>query len=397
MKLKIREAQRYLQEIEADGWLLYDFQGNNELARSFLEIPKKSKVTRRFFYWIPVKGDPIKIVHAIEPHVLDEWPGESRVFLSWESLLEQIGRVLKGVKRAAMEYSPKNAIPYVSKVDAGTVDVVRSFGVEVVSSGSFLPHFTAVISDVQGRSHIHAGQALDRIVRVVWEWIAQHLKKGEKLTDYDVQQKLLSDFEKEGLISDGPPIVGINAHSADPHYVPVKERPVPILKGDWILIDLWAKEDKPKAIYGDITRVAVADRHPTKKQKEIFSIVRQAQAAAAKLVIDRFALAKPILGWEVDDCARKVIRDAGYGEFFIHRTGHSIEISPHGSGANMDNLEMHDIRPILPSTCFSVEPGIYLPNEFGVRLEYDLYVHRDGRIEIVGGEQNEIVCLLKDS
>ena len=396
MKQKIREAQRYLQEMGVDGWLLYDFHGNNELAREFLELPKKKNITRRFFYWIPTKGDPVKIVHAIEQHVLDEWPGEARVFLSWESLQEQIRRTLKGVKRAAMEYSPKNAIPYVSRVDAGTVDLIRSFGVEVVSSGSFLPHFTAVISDVQGRSHIRAGHALDRIVHEAWVWIAQHLIKNESISDFDVQQKLLGDFAKEGLVTEGVPIVGINAHSADPHYVPAKEHPVPIRKGDWILIDFWAKEDQPQSIYGDVTRVAVADRHPTKKQQEIFSIVRKAQIAATELVIDRFTQKKPLSGWEVDDCARRVIVEAGYGEFFIHRTGHSIEMSLHGSGANMDNLEMHDVRPILPSTCFSIEPGIYLPNDFGVRLEYDLYVHQDGRVEIVGGEQNEIVCLLKE-
>ena len=393
MNEKIQEAQRYLQEMKADGWLLYDFNESNELTRFFLEIPKTKKVTRRFFYWIPSHGDPVKIVHAIEEHVLDDWPGEKRIYLSWESLIEQLAAALKGAKQVAMEYSPRAAVPYVSKVDGGTVDLVRSFGIEVVSSGSFLPCFTAVITEAQGQSHVRAGAALDRIIHQTWDWIAQHLKKGQPLSDYDVQQQLLRDFQKEHLVTDGAPIVSLNARSADPHYGPTPDHPISIQKGDWVLIDFWAKEDQPKAIYADVTRVAVADVSPTQKQKEIFSIVRRAQIAATQLVKDRLDHQKIVYGWEVDDCARKVISDAGYGKFFIHRTGHNIEMNLHGSGANMDNLEMHDTRPILPSTCFSIEPGIYLPGEFGVRLEYDLYVHRDHQVEIVGGQQDEIVSL----
>ncbi len=391
---KIEEARKYLQEMHADGWLLYDFHRNNELAHNFLEIPQSEMLTRRFFYWIPLKGEPVKIVHAIEPYVLDSWPGKKEIYLSWQSLEKEIGSILKGQKKIAMEYSPRNAIPYVSKVDAGTMDLIRSFGVEVVSSGEFLPHFTAVIDEKQGQSHIRAGKAVDRIVNDTWKWIGEHLKQGKKITEYDIQQKIASDFTKNHLMTDHDPIVGFNAHSADPHYIPQKEGSSILKKGDWVLIDLWAKEKDPRAVFGDITRVGVAAERPTARQQEIYQIVRNAQKAATDLIRNRFEQKKRIEGWEADDAARNVIRKAGYADYFSHRTGHSIEISLHGSGTHIDNLEMHDVRPILPGTCFSIEPGIYFSGDFGVRLEYDLYVHKDGKVEIVGGEQNEIVCLL---
>lgn len=387
---KIEEAQKYLQERRLDGWLLYDFHGSNELARHFIGIPKTQMTTRRFFYWIPAKGEPIKLVHAIEEGALDLVPGEMRIYSSWQSLEKELAAILEEANKIAMEYSPKNAIPYVSLVDGGTIDLIRSFGVEVVSSADFLPHFTAVLTDAQMESQVRAAKALDGIVNGAWKWIEANLSKG--ITEYDVQQKILADFKKMELIADHAPIVGVNGHSADPHYEPKQEGSSPIRKGDFILIDLWAKEKEGSAIYGDITRVAVAGQ-PTAKQQEVFSIVRKAQKSAIELVKSRFAHKKRIEGWEVDEAARGVIREAGYGKYFTHRTGHNIEVNLHGSGAHMDNLEMHDVRPILPNTCFSIEPGIYLPGEFGVRLELDLLIHKDGRVEISGGEQDAIVCL----
>lgn len=385
---QIEQAQPYLKENHLDGWLLYDFRGNNELARHFLGLRGGLLTTRRFFYWIPVEGEPVKLVHAIEGHILDALPGSKKSYSSWQSLEKELGAILKGVRRAAMEYSPRNAIPYVSLVDGGTVDLVRSFGVEVVSSADFLPHFTAVLTEKEIASQIRAAKALDQIVTGAWEWIKNHL---EQVTEYDVQQKIASDFKQLGLMTDHNPIVAVGAHSADPHYSPEKEGSSPIRKGDFILIDLWAKEKE--GIYGDITRVGIAAKEATAKQQKIFAIVRKAQKAAVDLVRERFSQKKRIEGWEVDEAARTVVRGAGYGEFFIHRTGHSIEAALHGSGAHMDNLEMHDVRPILPGTCFSIEPGIYLPGEFGVRLELDLLIHKDGKVEITGGEQETIHCL----
>jgi Xaa-Pro aminopeptidase len=389
---KISQAQKHLKSLKIDGWLLYDFHKNNELAHQFLEI-SSGMTTRRFFYWIPKEGTPIKIVHAIEPHVLDRWPGEKRTYLSWQSLEKELKSVLSKSKRVAMEYSPKNAIPYVSKVDGGTIDLVRSFGVEVVSSADFLPFFTAVLDEEQKKSHLRAASALAKIADETWAWIGGLLKKGKEVSEYDIQQKIFGDFNRLGLVTDSLPIAAVGKNSADPHYAPKEKGSSVVREGDLVLIDLWATEKGARSIFGDITRVAVAARKPSKKQQEIFDIVRGAQKAAVQLVKSRFLEGKRLEGWEVDKAARDVIEKAGYGKFFIHRTGHSIEMSLHGSGAHMDNLEMHDERPLLLNTCFSIEPGIYLPGEFGVRLEHDVLISGDGTVEITGGDQDKIVCL----
>lgn len=385
----IEKAQKFLQESGFDGWLLYDFHGNNPLARQILHIGSDHMTTRRFFYWIPAKGNPLKLVHAIEGQTLNALAGNKRVYSSWQSLERELEGILKGAKKVAMEYSPKNAIPYVSLVDGGTIDLVRSLGPEVVSSADFLPHFTAVLTEGQIQSQLRAGKELDAIVGNTWNWIKEHLGK---VTEYDVQQKIVERFKQLNWIYEHDPIVAVNSNSADPHYEPKKVGASLIQKGDFILIDLWGKEKG--GVFGDITRIGVAAKAPSEKQQKIFEIVRNAQRHAFELVKTRFSQRKRIEGWEVDEVARGVIRDAGYGEFFVHRTGHSIEINLHGTGAHMDNLEMHDVRPILPGTCFSIEPGIYLPGDFGVRLEFDVLVHHDGLVEISGNEQNEIVCLL---
>jgi Xaa-Pro dipeptidase len=390
---KIQQAQKYLKERRLDGWLLYDFHGSNKLARYFLEMPANKMTTRRYFYWIPAFGDPIKVVHAIEENALSAVPGEKKIYSSWQSLEKNLAQVLKGAKKVAMEYSPRNAIPYVSLVDGGTVDLIRSFGIEVVSSADFLSNFTAVLTDEQVESHRRAAKALDRIVNSAWEWIHDQLAAGKQITEYDVQQKIVADFRNKDLVTDHDPIVAVNAHSADPHYAPKEGDSSLIRKEDFILIDLWAKEMDEKSIFGDLTRVAVAADQPSAMQQEIFDIVRRAQKAGVELVKSRFAEERRIEGWEVDEAVRSVITEAGYGKNFIHRTGHNIEMTLHGSGADMDNLEMHDVRPILPGTVFSVEPGIYLPGEFGVRLELDVLVRKDGRVEVTTGEQDSIVCL----
>lgn len=387
---KIKEAQAHLNKAGIDGWLLYDFHRNNPLAHRFLEIPPLQMVSRRFFYWIPAQGEPVKIVHAIESHTLDAWPGEKKVFFSWKSLHQHLQAALKGKIKVAMEYSPENAIPYVSKVDGGTIDLIRSFGVEVVSSADFLLYFTSILDKSQAKTHLFAAQALDRIVGDVWSWIAGRLQKQEPITEFAVQQKIEEEFKQAGLVSESPPIVAVNAASADPHYVPTRERSNLIRRGDFILIDLWAKQKGERSVYGDITRVAIAAPKPSEKQNAIFHLVRNSQKAAVSLIQDRFAKQKKIEGWEVDDAARQPIIKAGYGSNFIHRTGHSIEVELHGSGTHMDNLEMHDTRPLLPGTCFSIEPGIYLPGEFGVRLEHDVYIDNQGHVHVTGGTQDEI-------
>lgn len=386
----IMEAQKHLQEKSLDGWLLYDFHRNNPLAHRCLKIPAEKMATRRFFYWIPASGPPIRLVHAIEAEMLDAWPGEKRIFSSWQSLERELEKILRGKRKIAMEYSPKNSIPYISKVDAGTIDLIRSFGVEVVSSADFLLYFTSVLTEEQIESQRRAASALEEIANGAWDLIREAVQRGRKIRERDVQVYIGDEFQRRGLTADSSPIVAVNERSADPHAETGSSL---IQKGDFILIDLWGKEIGEKTVYGDITRVAVASAKPTEKQGEIFRIVRRAQQAGIALVRERFARRKEIQGWEVDEAVRSVIREAGYGEFFIHRTGHNIEVELHGSGTHMDNLEMHDTRPLVPMTCFSVEPGIYLPGEFGIRLESDVLIHRDGTVEVTGGEEEELLCL----
>jgi Xaa-Pro aminopeptidase len=387
---KFESARYFLKERKLDGWLLYDFHRSNELAHRFLSIPSSQMVTRRFFYWIPAEGEPTKLVHAIEAHALDHCPGEKRVYASWQVLETELKHLLQGKKKIAMEYGK---IPYISKVDGGTIDLVRSMGVEVVSSGDFLLYFTSVLTKKQMESQKRAATLLSQLVQGAWHWIRKALHEKQELTEYQIQQWLLDRFKEHKLITDGPPIVAVNAHSADPHFETLREGASKINSGDLLLIDLWAKEETEDAVYGDLTKVAVAAKAPSPKQQEIFQLVRSAQKASIALVRERFAKKEALQGWEVDEAARTVIRTGGHAEHFIHRTGHNIETHLHGSGTHMDNLEMHDTRPVLPMTCFSVEPGIYLPGEFGIRLESDVLVYKDGSIEVTGGEQDRLECL----
>jgi Xaa-Pro aminopeptidase len=390
-QIKLQKVQKRLQDLNLDGWLLYDFRKTNDLACRFLEIPKEKFLSRRFFYWIPKEGTPVKIVHQIEDDALNHLPGIVQRYRTWNELENHLDQVLRNQKRICMEYSPRNAIPYISKVDAGTMDVVRGFGVEVASSGDLLQEYTNVWTDEQLRSHTAAADVLDKAVASAWELIWDSLRFDRQITEYEVQQYILEEIANNGCLAQDPPICAVNAHSANPHYVPQAMTAARIKKGDFILIDLWCKQDLPNAVYADITRVGVAASKPSEKQQEIFEIVKRARDEATQFVKDRFAAGKPPMGFEVDDVARNVIVAAGYGEFFVHRTGHNINEEDHGPGTHIDNFETQDRRRILPGTCFSIEPGIYLPDAFGVRLEYDVFVDREGKVAVYGGIQDEIV------
>jgi Xaa-Pro dipeptidase len=391
---RIHDVQKHLLKEKMDGWLLYDFHGINSLARDFLNIGPEAFVTRRFFYWIPAVGSPVKLQHQIEQHILHGMPGESRVYLKWQELETQLSQMLKGAKTVAMEFSPRNAIPYLSKIDAGTVDLIRSFGVEVVSSGSFLQYYTCVLDEQQVKMHFEAADFLDRTVEATWEKISEALRQGKKINEYQMRSFIAEKIKAEGFFSESLPICAVNQHSADPHYEPKKEGSSEIKRGDLILLDLWCKGKHPRAIYADITRVAVADSEPTSRQNEIFHIVRTAQKTATDFVVKKYSKGESLKGYEVDQVCRKVIEDQGYGPYFTHRTGHNIYTSDHGPGAHLDSLETLDLRELIPGVCFSIEPGIYLPNEFGIRLEYDMYLAPDRKAHITGGFQNEILCLL---
>lgn len=394
MDQKIEKVQHYLKENHLDGWLLYDFRRSNELACRFLEIPSTKLITRRYFYWIPDKGTPVKIVHQIEHYLFDHLPGELATFAMWKQLELQLAVVLEGKKNVAMEYSPKNALPYVSKVDGGTLDLVRSFGVDVVSSADLLQQVAPRWTSEQLSMHLKAAEILELCVESTWKHISESFIVGTTLTEYDVQQYMLQLIQSKGAVTDGGPICAVNENSANPHYEAQPQKASKIHPGDWILIDLWCKLDLPNAVYADITRVAVALPEPTAVQQQIFSIVKRARDRATEFVRFHVAEGKSICGWEVDEICRDVIEAQGYGSYFTHRTGHNIDINDHGDGAHIDNFETHDVRSLIPGTCFSIEPGIYLPGDFGVRLEYDVYIDNDRNIQITGGIQEEIECLV---
>jgi Xaa-Pro dipeptidase len=391
---RIKDVQKQLAKEKIDGWLLYDFHGINTLAREFLKIDPELMVTRRFFYWIPSDGEPVKILHTIEPHILSHLPGKTKIYLKWQEIEAQLGEILKEAKTIAMEYSPKNAIPYLSKVDAGIVDLVRSLHVEVVSSASFLQNYTCVLDEEQLKSHLEAAEFLDKLASQTWEKISQALRSDTKINEYQVRMFIAEQMQTHDFMTEALPICAVNAHSADPHFEPPKEGSSEIKRGDLVLIDLWCKKKHPRAVYADITRVAIADSLPTDKQLEVFSIVRVAQKSATDYVVSRYAKGESLKGYEVDQVCRKVIEDKGYGRYFTHRTGHNIYTKDHGPGAHIDSLETLDLRELIPHTCFSIEPGIYLPGEFGIRLEYDIYLGDDRKAHVTGGIEDKLLCLL---
>ncbi len=391
--MNIEEIQKQLQFYNIDGWLLYDFHGKNPLALEVMKVPKEMLMTRRCFYWIPYEGVPQKLVHKIEAHNLDHLPGEKNLYASWKEMHHHLEELLHGQKKIAMEYSPNQAIPTVSLVDGGLIDLIRGFGPKVVSSAPFLQSFTCLWSDEQYKLHKEAAEVLENAVTDAWKLIKNHLDNGELIDEYQVQQFILGEFEKNHCLTEGVPICAVNGNAADPHYCPTEKKNTAIHRGDFILIDLWCKKNKKDAVFADITRVGVASEKPTQRHQEIFDIVRKAQKAGTDLIIERYAKGKEIKGAEVDAKVRSVIEKEGYGDYFTHRTGHNIHTENHGPGANLDNRETEDNRSLIPRTCFSNEPGIYLPGEFGVRLEYDIFIHEGGKIEITLSPQEELVTL----
>lgn len=390
-KQKLPDIQIKVAQYRVDGWLLYDYRRSNSLACQFLEIPPETNLTRRFFYWIPKSGEPVKIVSVVESHVLNHLPGKTQLFRSWKDLESQLSDLLSPFQKIAMEYSPRNAIPSVSKVDAGTLEVIRSFGVQVVSSANLLQTYTSLWSEFQLESHRQALAILESAVQLAWEKIKADLKSGQKTTEYDIQQFLLKYITDHGCICSDPPICAVNAHSANPHYSPNPDEASVIHPGDFILIDLWCKQNQPEAVYADITQVGIAAENPTPRQQEIFDLVKKARDTATEFVREKVESRTPVFGWEVDQACRSVIEDAWMEKYFIHRTGHNIGTEDHGTGANIDNLETQDQRLLLPNMCFSIEPGIYIPNEFGVRLEYNVFIHPSHQVEVTGNIQNTLI------
>jgi len=385
--------QKSLRDFGLDGWLLYDFRGSNVLTRRVLDLEAKPVGSRRFFYMIPATGNPIKLVHRIESSALDHLPGGKIIYLTWQELEAGIGNLVAGKRRVAMEYAPRVSNPYVSKVDGGTVEVVRGCGVELASSGDLIQQFEATWDDDQWRMHRAAETCTTSAYELAWGLIADRTRNGGTIRETEVQAAIMAHFQRHGMTTYSPPIVGVGPHSGDPHYEPVPGQDGVIGQGDFVLIDLWCKLDQPRAVYSDLTRVGFVGETVPEKYERIFAIVARARDAAVTRVREAYAVGTPLRGWEVDDACRKVIALAGFGPYFIHRTGHNIGQEVHGNGANMDNLETHEERLVMPRTCFSVEPGIYQA-EFGVRSEINVFVDAAGKVHVTGGLQQNVVPIL---
>ena len=353
---RVSEIQQALRDAEIDGWLFYDFRGSDPLAYRILQLNPTLHVTRRWYYWIPAQGDPVKLLHRIEPHVLDALPGQADCYVSWEQQRELLGRLLAGGLRVAMQYSPLNAVPYVSRVDAGTIELIRSYDVEVVSSADLIQTFEARWTDRQLESHQYAAAALRRIVDETFSDVHEAITQGRSLTEYGVQQFILARIHEAGMVTSSAPIAAVNVHSADPHYGPTETGSTEVTRDALLLIDLWAKRTEPGSVYGDITWTGYVGRNIPVKHREIFDLVRQGRDAALAFVRKETAAGRRPFGWEVDHACRQVIQRSGYGDQFVHRTGHSIGEEVHGNGANIDGLETQDTRRLMPRTCFSIEP-----------------------------------------
>ena len=390
-------SESVLAQASLDGWLFYDFRQSDPLAYRILELSEHGIATRRWFCFIPRSGEPRKLVSAVEADRLDSVAGTTTVYRSAEEMRSGLAKILNGAGRVAMAYSPNCAIPYVSRVDAGTLELVRSFGVEVVSAADLIQRFEATLTPEQLESHRRAAFKLREVVDDAFGEIARRVRNRGEVCEHQIQQFVMERFAANGLTTMSPPIVAANAHSADPHYEPSAKHPTPIGRGDFVLLDLWAKEHGAQSIYADFTWVAFVGEEAPDEHAKIFSIVTNARDAAVELVRNRVAANQPVSGRDADRAAREVIEAAGFGERFLHRTGHSIGREVHGTGANLDSLETEDHRMLIPNTCFSVEPGIYLPGRFGVRSELDMYIENGIAKISADAIQSEVVPLLARS
>jgi Xaa-Pro aminopeptidase len=387
----IEAIQEALRQQKLDAWLFYDILHRDPIAYRVLGLDH-ALAKRRWFYLIPAKGSPRKLVHRIEAATLDSLPGPKMLYAAAEELEKNLKKLVGRAKRVAMQYSPKNSIPYVSLVDAGTVELIRAQGCKVVSSADLIQQFEAAWTPHQLETHRAAGRAIDAITQAAFAEAARRVASGESFTEFDLQQWIVAQFRARGVVSDSPPIVAVGPHSGDPHYEPREQGSSLVRRGDFLLLDIWAKTHAANSVYYDITWTGFLGAKPPEKCARVFAIVRDARDAAVDFVQKNVSAGRTIEGWQVDRAAREVIRKAGFGKYFVHRTGHNIGQEVHGAGANMDNLETHDTRRLIPHTCFSIEPGIYLP-EFGVRSEVNVYIG-EGQAEVTGAVQKDLLRLL---
>jgi Xaa-Pro dipeptidase len=364
--MNLAAIQSALRERNIDAWLFYDHHHRDPIAYRVLSLPTSLMVTRRWFYLIPAEGEPLKLVHKIEAGHLDSLPGKKQQYSGWQELFEQLKAMLAKHLDLAMQYSPNNSVFTISLVDGGTIDLLRGLGKNIVSSADLVAQFES------------------------FKEIGRRVRNGGT-KEHEIQRWFMEAFGRESLLTDDPPIVAVNSNAGNPHYEPHASHPVAIREGDLVLLDVWGKKNTPNAVYYDITWMGFVGGAPSQRMREVFEIVRDARDAGVRTVLDAVNAGRRLAGWEVDRATRGHIKKAGFGEYFIHRTGHSIGTDVHSNGANMDDLEIHDERQILPNSCFSIEPGIYLP-EFGVRSEVNVLV-RAKSAEVTGKIQREIVTI----
>ncbi|PWT97607.1 MAG: hypothetical protein C5B51_31065 [Terriglobia bacterium] len=389
--MELEKIQRELNAQKLDGWLFFDHHHRDPLAYRVLGLPGTRMATRRWYYFIPAQGEPAGLEHRIERGMLGSLPGERIPYSSWTEQVAGLRKLLQGRRRVAMQYSPQCAIPYVSMVDAGTVELVRSAGAEVVSSAELIQAFEARWTPDALESHLEAGRRIDRVRAAAFDLIRERTRNQSPLQEVEVKRFILDSFTAAGMVTDHGPIVGVNGNASNPHYEPSDEVSSPIRPGDFVLLDMWAKLDKPGAVYYDITWTGFCGDQPTEAMRQVFGVVTGARDTAVQRVQAAVAKGQPLFGYEVDDAARGFIESRGFGSYFVHRTGHSIGEEVHGNGANMDNLETHDERRIAPWTCFSIEPGVYLP-EFGIRSEVNMFVG-ENEARVTGEIQRELLLL----
>jgi Xaa-Pro dipeptidase len=392
MGLDVAAVQDQLRKAGLDGWLLYDFHGSNPIAARLAGLSGGTHMTtRRWYYLIPAAGQPRGLVHAIERHNLDALPGERTVYAGRQQLDAGLTHLLAGLRTVAMEYSPLCAIPYLSRVDAGTVEMVRARGVDVVSSGDLVQQFEAAWTREQLATHRAAAAALYRIKDRAFAVASEAMARGQSLTEHALQQQMMDWFDEEGLVTDSPPVVAVGGNAGNPHYLPTAEQCRVVVPDEVLLLDLWGKKSDKGAVFADITWVAVTSKRIPAEVSRAFRAVADARDAAVTLVTDTAREGRDLRGWEVDEAARAVLTSRGYGNRIVHRTGHSLGETVHGNGVHMDDYETHDDRRVLPGTGFTVEPGLYF-DTFGVRTEINVYRGEHEAI-VTGPRQNEVVTL----
>lgn len=393
--MELKKIQDALKEFGFDGWLFYDFHDRDAIAARVLKMDTNRFASRRWFYYIPADGEPQKLVHAIEPWRCDHLPGKKHVYLPWQQQHEMLKNILSGAGNVAMQYSENNAIPYVSIVDGGTIELIRSFGVDVVSSANLVSFFESHLDEKDRRSHKEAGEIMQMVKDEAFREIKRRITSGQNPKEYEIQAFMHDLMRKNNMTWEDGPIVAVNEHAGDPHFEPTPENSHTMKEGDTVLIDLWAKKDEPGAIYYDVTWMGFIGPEVPEKVQKIFDIASEARDAGLNLVKERFQKGEDLHGYEVDKATRKVIEDAGYGEYFIHRTGHNIAEEVHGNGTHIDNLETKDERLIIKGSCFSIEPGIYMPDDkLGFRTEIDVFVTDDGNVEVYGPIQKDVIPIL---